>query len=294
MQWYYAQEGQQVGPVDDAGLQQLVNAGTITPETLVWHAGMANWAAYSTVAPAAAPAAAPGLAQFLAKPTEPAAPDQAAEEDEEFPATPGITTVLASRRAALAEESGKCTECGRTFPLTEMVRYENALICGTCKPLFFQRLREGAPLPTEMEYGGFWIRFGAKWLDGLILGVIYKLLEFLLGVVVKQSELQEDLPKAFAFVGIVIIAQLAIDAAYKILFLGKFGATPGKMACRLKVVRPDGSELGYARAFGRYFAEWLSILTFLFLGFGYLMAAWDDEKRALHDRLAGTRVIRAE
>ena len=66
------------------------------------------------------------------------------------------------------------------------------------------------------------------------------------------------------------------------------GGTPGKMACGLKIIRSDGSALSYGRAIGRYFATMLSSFT---LGIGYLMVAFDDEKRALHDRVADTRVI---
>ena len=93
-----------------------------------------------------------------------------------------------------------------------------------------------------------------------------------------------------------IVAQLllfiftyGIQILYSVLFLGKFGATPGKMAVGIKVVRSDGERVSYLRAFGRYFAEILSGLIFLI---GYIMAAFDDEKRALHDRICDTRVVR--
>jgi uncharacterized RDD family membrane protein YckC len=84
---------------------------------------------------------------------------------------------------------------------------------------------------------------------------------------------------------------LLLNAAYVIYFTGKYGATPGKMACKIEVIRPDGSRLTYGRATGRYFAEILSSLT---LGVGYIMVAFDEEKRALHDRVADTRVVRKQ
>ena len=43
MKWFYALAGQQQGPVDDAQLDALLAAGTITLETLVWREGLANW-----------------------------------------------------------------------------------------------------------------------------------------------------------------------------------------------------------------------------------------------------------
>jgi len=52
MQWYYAEGGKQVGPVSDADFQELLKSGRIVPKTLVWRAGMANWAAYETLYPA--------------------------------------------------------------------------------------------------------------------------------------------------------------------------------------------------------------------------------------------------
>jgi uncharacterized RDD family membrane protein YckC len=80
-----------------------------------------------------------------------------------------------------------------------------------------------------------------------------------------------------------------VPAAYDTWFVGKYGATPGKMACKLKIVDPDGGQIPYLRAFGRHFAKWLSSMTLLI---GYIMAVFDEEKRTLHDRVCETRVIR--
>jgi uncharacterized RDD family membrane protein YckC len=88
---------------------------------------------------------------------------------------------------------------------------------------------------------------------------------------------------------IVALFGILIAASYNVFFVGKYGATPGKMALKLKVVRADGSSLTYGRACGRYFAELLSSLACMI---GYIMAAFDEEKRALHDRICDTRVIR--
>jgi uncharacterized RDD family membrane protein YckC len=70
--------------------------------------------------------------------------------------------------------------------------------------------------------------------------------------------------------------------------IGKYGATLGKMACKIKVVTPDGGRVTYLRAFGRYFAKLLSAMICFI---GYIMAGFDDEKRALHDRICDTRVV---
>jgi len=41
--WYLGIDGQQQGPLDDAGLATAAGAGTLTAATLVWKAGMAAW-----------------------------------------------------------------------------------------------------------------------------------------------------------------------------------------------------------------------------------------------------------
>ena len=82
---------------------------------------------------------------------------------------------------------------------------------------------------------------------------------------------------------------LVIVVGYYTFLVGKYGATLGKMATKLRVVNPDGSPVGYGKACGRYFAQILSGMICLI---GYLMVIWDPERRALHDRICATRVIR--
>lgn len=41
--WYFGENGQQNGPVDDAGIRQAMAAGQLNPQTLVWREGMPNW-----------------------------------------------------------------------------------------------------------------------------------------------------------------------------------------------------------------------------------------------------------
>jgi len=75
---------------------------------------------------------------------------------------------------------------------------------------------------------------------------------------------------------------------YFFFFTAYGGRTPGKMLFGLKVETADGAPLTWARALGRTFAYLVSIITW---GLGFLLAA-GPAKRALHDRLAGTRVVK--
>lgn len=108
---------------------------------------------------------------------------------------------------------------------------------------------------------GFWVRGGALFIDMLLLSLALFLPFYGLGYLVYF--------------------------AYKTVFTANGGQTPGKMAAGIKVVTLAGEPVGYGRALGRALSEWLSaILAFL----GYVIAAFSD-KRALHDYIAGTRVV---
>src|SRR5262245_25214981 len=65
--WFYVQNGKQIGPVPAAQFDDLVRAGQISPETLVWREGLANWQPFrlitatpSAVVSAGAPTVTPG------------------------------------------------------------------------------------------------------------------------------------------------------------------------------------------------------------------------------------------
>jgi uncharacterized membrane protein YhaH (DUF805 family) len=65
-EWYYAQGQERKGPVDEGALRALADAGVVTPETLVWREGMADWepagAHLAALAPGGGPPRVPGHA----------------------------------------------------------------------------------------------------------------------------------------------------------------------------------------------------------------------------------------
>jgi uncharacterized RDD family membrane protein YckC len=66
------------------------------------------------------------------------------------------------------------------------------------------------------------------------------------------------------------------------------GATLGKMAVGIKVVRGNGERLTLGRGIGRYFGFLLSSLTLMI---GFIMAAFTERKQALHDMICDTVVV---
>jgi uncharacterized RDD family membrane protein YckC len=71
---------------------------------------------------------------------------------------------------------------------------------------------------------------------------------------------------------------------------GRYGTTPGKLLLELRVVDArTGGRPGLVRAFIRYIGYFVSFLT---LGLGFVWIVFDRRRQGLHDKLAGTRVIR--
>jgi uncharacterized RDD family membrane protein YckC len=84
---------------------------------------------------------------------------------------------------------------------------------------------------------------------------------------------------------------IALWWCYFVVGWGLLGATPGKWLAGLRVVDHRGrSPIGISRAVMRLFAYAVSSLTF---GIGHLMVLFRSDGCALHDLLAGTRVIRS-
>jgi hypothetical protein len=105
MNWFYAHEGKQLGPVTEEEFQRLRASGGITAATLVWREGLANW-------------------QPLGELTAPA-----------VQAPPPVSNPGTAAQV--------CSGCGQSFPADEVVRLGDGFVCAACKPVALQRLREG-------------------------------------------------------------------------------------------------------------------------------------------------------
>ena len=93
----------------------------------------------------------------------------------------------------------------------------------------------------EMEYAGFWIRLGAWFIDYLIMAIVSAIIYVPLTFMGFSSF---DEPAAFAMIQLIsTVLNFIIPAAYESWFVGKYAATPGKMACKLKVVMSDGDRV---------------------------------------------------
>lgn len=196
------------------------------------------------------------------------------------PATPGQLT---------------CRECGQLVAEEDTLRIDGATICAACKPTYLQKMREGAVSPPPADapafhYAGFWIRVPAAVIDGVLLIAVSTGIAMATGSTFLQSVGFED--SAWdARQWLLLATETVIDTAYSAVLVTKFGGTLGKLICGIRVVTADGRRLTYAHSVGRALAQYVSLLP---CGIGFLFAAFDSQKRALHDMICNTRVIWAK
>lgn len=150
-------------------------------------------------------------------------------------------------------------------------------------------------------YAGFWRRFAANLIDGLILLIVTFVLFFVFLVLMGAI-----LGSAGVNLGDDQLDQLGNSPFSRLLFYSLFlivawlyyafqessrrQATLGKRAIGIRVTDLAGNRISFGRATGRYFARYLSSM---FFGIGFIMAGLTRRKQALHDKIADTLVITA-
>jgi uncharacterized RDD family membrane protein YckC len=136
-------------------------------------------------------------------------------------------------------------------------------------------------------YAGFWVRFLAWFIDQIIVGIAGGMIGVIAGLMMVASGID---PQAFGPQNGLRLLGIAISLAYfSALESSSSQATLGKMALGLKVTDVHGRRLTFGNALGRNLAK---ILSGLILAIGYIMAAFDDRKQGLHDKIASTLVMK--
>lgn len=192
--------------------------------------------------------------------------------------------VQAPSAEQMAGDHVACAQCGSVFLKEDVISFRGNFVCANCKPTFMAEITQGVERATELNYAGFWIRFGAKFLDALIVVLPMEVLRYSLFGIEALLEPQ-TMPGEWLFE----LFNISVHICYTWLLTWKYGGTLGKLALDLRVVTANGEPIGCGRALGRALAEYLSALILLI---GYIIAAFDSEKRTLHDHICGTRVIR--
>lgn len=162
------------------------------------------------------------------------------------------------------------------------------------------------------ELAGVGYRFLAHLLDGVIIGVPYAFIMFILAsvlfvsspeaamilygdsyyyssTVMTDEEWAVIIGLIFFYIGAILIGIVVTWLYYAIMESSKLQGTLGKMALGIKVTKITGEKITFGRATGRFFAKgFLSSI----LCIGYIIAFFTEKKQALHDLIASTIVVK--
>ena len=148
------------------------------------------------------------------------------------------------------------------------------------------------------RFAGFWLRFGAAFLDGLILSPFT-----IVARIVLTTGKKEIKPCSFnaslacegpagstrALYGLILLAGFVAAILYYGFMEGRTGQTIGKRALGVRVLDArTGTPIGVGRAIGRHFGKIISAIA---CGLGYLWMLWDPYKQTWHDKMVGSYVV---
>lgn len=171
-----------------------------------------------------------------------------------------------------------CSKCGGS-------------LTGVPQPLAVTLPRPVVAAPAR--YGGFWIRFVAVILDGILVQIVVVPFGALMGGAIGVAGVATRMPgEGTRLVSVIVGAVLGVVGSWiyeAAMESSSLQATLGKMIFGMKVMDLNGNRISFARATGRHFAKYISS-AILFVG--YIMAGFTERKQALHDMIAGTLVIR--
>lgn len=135
------------------------------------------------------------------------------------------------------------------------------------------------------NYAGFWVRLGAFMIDLVLICIIS------VPIIVAIMRSSEWLAAGgYLIVGPYIL--LGVLGSIGLVYFPSFwtwrGQTPGKMALGIKIIRTDGNPISFGRAILRYLGY---LVCFLSVYIGFVVIAFQKQKRGVHDLIADTCVI---
>ncbi|MFF2048908.1 hypothetical protein HMPREF3113_10465 [Stenotrophomonas sp. HMSC10F06] len=251
-EWYFADGQDRQGPLSADDMRQRFQRGDITLATLVWREGFAQWAPLSEA-----------VDELQLQNLAAAASDLGSGID-----LRGDYTAIDNGTAPLPGTGG-----GTYSPYTAPAAatgYANAAVVNG----------------QDVVYAGFWKRYAAYFIDYILLTVVTLPLSMIINLTGAGSG-NESVQVALTLV--VMLLSMVISIGYYAGFhASRGGATLGKMAVGIKVVRGNGERISFLRAFCRYLA---TIVSSLILMIGFIMAAFTERKQALHDMMCDTLVV---
>jgi uncharacterized RDD family membrane protein YckC len=201
--------------------------------------------------------------------------------------------------ATIAEGAAFCGSCGQSTGATLATQGP----AGVVAPPIAPPLPQTTAIPGVL-YAGFWLRVVAAIIDGLIIGIPFAVICFLVfaSAFPMLARMQGEPPMmivATVLPRIIVIAIIYIVGTWLYwasMESSEWQATLGKKALGLYVTDMDGKRTTFGRTSGRFwagrgigFVPYLGALYFLI---SCIMAGFTEKKQALHDMIANCLVLR--
>ncbi|HEV7428464.1 MAG TPA: RDD family protein [Thermoanaerobaculia bacterium] len=178
----------------------------------------------------------------------------------------------------VSEGVRRCSRCGSTFCRDCLVEIAGAPYCAMCKTEQLLDVRSGVSGPLDVA--GIGRRFVALFLDGLVTGIPTLIIVF-----IWMGTMRQVGPRFFSPI---FWVPTVASVIYQAAMLKARGQTLGKIAMKVKVVRPDGSDISGGQAWGREVSR--AFLGLLYI-VDYIPVFFTNDRRTIHDMLGGTRVV---
>lgn len=282
--WYYSNAAKQPnGPVGIAQLKEAIHAPGWYERALIWRDGWPQWRPWKEVA-AELGIPLPVHAEVTAPPPRAAAPAPAPVPAPRPQASPLAATEIYPAPAAVQAATPAAT------PPRPPVSGQRPVAPA---PASTAALPDAIP-ESEMVYAGFWRRFVALLIDGLLLTIIIVPILAISGAILTPMMMAGAIngePSMGPMIALIAInGFMSLLGAFYFVFFERSasGATLGKRLIGIRVVDKEGRRIGFGRAIGRLLGK---IVSGMPLYLGYVMAGFTGRKQALHDMIAGTLVI---
>ena len=255
-QWYYSDaQRNRHGPVPTDAMAELHAAGALSADTLVWRDGLANWQPWRELS-----------GEVVAAPATSAVSPATASADPTVHDAPAQPYASAEPRSPYAP------------PTASLAAADDHVAGG------------------DVVYAGFWKRFAALAIDSLVVGIAYYAVliaaVLVLGIGLAGFTGGDPGAAGAGVMGLLALVYLIYPVMSALYYVGfessSRQATLGKMAVGIKVTGDGGRRLSRGQALARWASHLLCYVT---VYIGYLMAAFTDRKRGLHDMVAGTLVV---
>jgi len=150
--------------------------------------------------------------------------------------------------------------------------------------------------PHQVTYAGFWLRFVAVIIDRMIVEAGSCFIAVCIGSVLgARGGMRIGPSGTWSNIAVDVLFHFVRTIVgwlyYALMESGPWQATLGKKARGLMVTDLQGNRITFGRATGRHFAK---IISGIILLIGYMMAGWTEKKQALHDKIAGTLVVKRQ